>query len=390
MLYYIIYMAKRKYNILYSCKDSTKGLWDFTRNKNKAIMVNNSSIFAEMERYMKFIHCADIHLDSNLETNFDKAVAATRRNELLMTFVDMVKFAIKAEIKGIIIAGDLFDSEYVSVRTREVIINCIEKNPQIDFLYLRGNHDEASFLNSQNGFANLKLLGEDDEGFRYDNVFISGSLKHNFNENDFNIVVLHGELKSFGNLAGRNADYYAMGHIHRHMVGRIDSRSEYCYSGCLEARGFDECTKTGFVILDINSNTVKKEFVRFGRRNAHCISVTAPKAAGTVELVELIEKALVDISQKDMVKVVLEGDTITEFNADFSYIEQHFKEKYFAFRIEDQTSLQVDLESIKSETSLKGAFVRMVLQSSEDEELKKEIVRCGLEVMAGEVTKKWL
>ena len=43
---------------------------------------------------MKFIHCADLHLDSKLESNMSREQAAERRNEILLTFKRIVDFAV--------------------------------------------------------------------------------------------------------------------------------------------------------------------------------------------------------------------------------------------------------------------------------------------------------
>ena len=40
-------------------------------------------------------------------------------------------------------------------------------------------------------------------------------------------------------------------------MDKMDSRGIYCYPGCLEGRGFDECEQKGFVVLDIDMDTLK-------------------------------------------------------------------------------------------------------------------------------------
>ena len=42
---------------------------------------------------MKIIHCADLHLDSKMESNLDREAASMRRDELLDTFERMVTYA---------------------------------------------------------------------------------------------------------------------------------------------------------------------------------------------------------------------------------------------------------------------------------------------------------
>ena len=67
---------------------------------------------------MKIIHCADVHLDSKMLKHLTKEQAKERKNEILNTFGQMVKYASKNDVSAIIIAGDLFDTSMISVTTR--------------------------------------------------------------------------------------------------------------------------------------------------------------------------------------------------------------------------------------------------------------------------------
>ena len=90
---------------------------------------------------MKIIHCADLHLDSKMESNLDREAASMRRDELLDTFERMVAYAVQQEVRVIIIAGDLFDKPNVRKVARNRVLDQIRNHPQIDFCYIRGNHD---------------------------------------------------------------------------------------------------------------------------------------------------------------------------------------------------------------------------------------------------------
>ena len=52
-------------------------------------------------------------------------------------------------------------------------------------------------------------------------------------------------------------------------------RDRYCYSGCLEGRGFDECGQKGFVVLDIDDEklTAGFSFVPFAYRSLYTLYV---------------------------------------------------------------------------------------------------------------------
>ena len=95
---------------------------------------------------MKIIHCADLHLDSKMTTNLSKEQAKERKNEILRTFTRMVDYAKKNTVKAILIAGDMFDTRNVSAMVRNTVRDVIIQSPEIDFLYLKGNHDNDNFL----------------------------------------------------------------------------------------------------------------------------------------------------------------------------------------------------------------------------------------------------
>ena len=63
---------------------------------------------------MKIIHCADLHLDSQMTANLTKEQARERKREIIRTFTRMVEYAEKTGVRLIMISGDLFDTRNVS------------------------------------------------------------------------------------------------------------------------------------------------------------------------------------------------------------------------------------------------------------------------------------
>ena len=88
---------------------------------------------------MKLIHCADLHLDSPMESNLTAAKARERKNEILSTFSDLVDLADRGGADAILIAGDLFDSTRTSRKTERYVLDLISSHPDLFFFYLAGN-----------------------------------------------------------------------------------------------------------------------------------------------------------------------------------------------------------------------------------------------------------
>ncbi|SHJ33129.1 metallophosphoesterase family protein [Parasporobacterium paucivorans] len=356
---------------------------------------------------MKIIHCGDLHLDSVMKTNLTAEQARERKNEILLTFEKMIEFAKNNEISVIMIAGDLFDTKNISIKTRNVVIACIEKNPQIDFLYLRGNHDAENFLN---GFEetpeNLKLFSEIWTSFRYDNIVITGVELNGGNSNavydslvlnrsDTNIVMMHGqesrysgkdrtEVINLGALKNKNIDYLALGHIHSYKLAPLDQRGMYCYCGCLEGRGYDETGRKGFVLLDTGSGALKSEFIPFSRRVIYEISVDVSGMETTNEAAEAIERETAATPKESLVKVVLNGKVSVESERNINYLKKKFSDVFYSFKIYDQTGYAIYIEDYRYDASLKGEFIRLVLDKNYPEQMQKEIIEAGLKSLAGE------
>ena len=92
----------------------------------------------------KIIHCADLHLDSPMETHMTEEQASIRNTEIIHTFLRLTEYAAKNDVRAVIIAGDMFDGERIKIRTVDEILDAIRRTPNVDYLYLAGNHDGAT------------------------------------------------------------------------------------------------------------------------------------------------------------------------------------------------------------------------------------------------------
>ncbi|MBQ4069674.1 MAG: metallophosphoesterase family protein [Lachnospiraceae bacterium] len=360
---------------------------------------------------MKIIHVADLHLDSKMTANLDNIKAKERRNELLITFNNMISYAVKNNIQAIIIAGDLFDTKNVSMAAKNVVRQAIENNSGIDFYYLKGNHDAESFLAQLDPIPdNLKLFSGDWTSYDLEEDIVltgveldknnSNSIYNSLvlNMDKFNIVTLHGqesehqkkdkaETINIGELRNKGIDYLALGHIHTYKKATLDARGIYCYPGCLEGRGFDECGEHGFVVIDIENKRCQTTFVPFACRNLYTVDVDVTGSMSTVDIAEKIRGLLdkKDYSPSGLLKLVLCGEIDVECEKDVDFLSKRFESGYYFLKIYDETKLKVDYNQFALDESLKGEFVRTVMSSADlTDEDKATIVRYGIQALAGE------
>ena len=111
---------------------------------------------------MKLIHCADLHLDSPMGTHMTMQQASARNTQIMDSFLRLTDFARENGVRAVIIAGDLFDGTRVRSRTVDEILAAMERTPEVDYLYLPGNHDGAARAFSDRVLPeNLQKAGRD-------------------------------------------------------------------------------------------------------------------------------------------------------------------------------------------------------------------------------------
>lgn len=349
---------------------------------------------------MKLIHCADLHLDSPMESNLPAAKARERKNEILSTFSELVELADRANAHAILIAGDLFDSTRTSRKTEQYVMDLIAAHPDLYFFYLAGNHDSGNRLT---GMAdkpqNLLTFGDGWTPYDFDGVYIVGS-EHPAPElldlpaDRVNIVMLHGQAREGGVAEGdvipfrryqnKNIDYMALGHLHAYREAKLDDRGIACYSGCLEGRGFDECGQKGYVLIEVENGKLTHTFIPLARRQLHEVECNVTGVTSQFDLESRILTATAGIPQKDLVKVVLTGSYSAELLLDPERTAKALSDKFYFAKLKNKTRIEIRPEDYAHDVSLKGEFVRRVMATDLPEEEKERIIACGFRALCGE------
>jgi len=354
---------------------------------------------------VRLIHCADIHLDATMESRLPLEKARLRRQEVLHSFLQLFDIAKEQKADVILVAGDLFDSDYIAPQTVEAVISAAESHPQIDLLYLGGNHDRFSkeLFRQRPLPKNLKNFSRRWQSYSYGDVVITGVEMEEGNasvfydslfldDNKVNIVTLHGqtgsskglELIDLKALSGRGIDYLALGHVHQGQEVPFDQRGKAVYSGSLEGRGFDEPGVKGFVVVDIEGKTVSYEFVPFAKRQVRILSADITSCHSLTDLKKVIEETVKDIPKEDMVRVELVGFADETLSRDDSYFEEELQRHFFWGEIKDSSRLKIDYSEYQNDISLKGEFVRLLQMEDFSPEEKNQILQYGLKALRGE------
>ncbi len=371
---------------------------------------------------IKILHCADLHLDSPIRHR-DLEKSRLRREELKSTFSSLVAYIRTAGIDICLIAGDLFDSEYVTGSTVELVRRELASVPSCRFVIAPGNHDpfcdggvysSVDFSDNVYIFKSQKLecfsfpeLGADVYGYAF--------VKSTMDENPFagkrpahperiNLLCAHGDTSSpissycpitREDILSGGFDYVALGHIHTSPGIKKERGTWYGYSGCLEGRDFGEPGHHGAMVAAIEKEyglcSVKVSGVRFSRRRYETCSVDLGGSADAYEADERIASVIRDrgYGGDTVLRIRLIGDVSPELEIDVEHIIRRFGGLVFELEVKDETVPIYDADYLSGDPSVRGEFYRKLLPllrdgSSDERRTATEALRMGLAALRGE------
>ena len=231
---------------------------------------------------LKFLHCGDIHLDTPF-AGLPSDKSEERRRELRASFMRLMEFVRERQIDYVLISGDLFETDFATGTTAEIIIREFRNTPNTRFIIAPGRADnyadnplyctsrlpENCYVFSSDGLCRFDF--EEDRVTIYGWAFVNKSLtvsplidRHVDDSTKINIVCgycdLDGEIDSdtcpvsSSDIKKFGADYYAFGSRH----GKTDFIKKggiMCsYSGALNCIGFDDVGLGGVKLLNVDYN----------------------------------------------------------------------------------------------------------------------------------------
>ena len=364
---------------------------------------------------VKVLHCADLHFDTPFK-ELSKEVSDTSKNELLEVFKNIIDLAIDENIEVLLIAGDVFDNLTVNKNTLFFISDQIRRIKNIKVFISPGNHDpynEKSFYNMINWPENVYIFKGDMEfkEVKELNLIVWGAGFRNNYENEtllrgvsvdsdkINIMILHGEIAStnskneynpiyINDIYNSNIDYIALGHRHKFSGILKEGMTTYAYSGCPQGRGFDESGEKGVIIGEVYRGGTDLRFFPVCKRKyvTKEINIT-----GTNSYDEVIFKILSDLSNeeinKNFYKIILKGELKEHFNLKENLLIEKLKNKFYYIKIINDTSIEINLEELSKDYSIKGKFIAKILEklkdaSDDDKEILKLALKIGIQCLS--------
>lgn len=232
---------------------------------------------------MRFLHAADLHLDSPLRglDRYEGAPVEDVRGATRRAFDNLISTALREHVDLVVIGGDLYDGDWPDHNTGLFFVKGVTQLAEegIPVAIVRGNHDAASKLTKSLRLPrNVHLLNEaKPETVVFDQIGIAvhgqsfvtsavlddlASIYPSSIPDFFNIGLLHTSLNgrpghdnyaptTLDVLRGKGYDYWALGHIH---AAEIVHREPWVvYPGNTQGRHIRESGAKGCSLVSVEN-----------------------------------------------------------------------------------------------------------------------------------------
>lgn len=324
---------------------------------------------------IKFMHAADLHLDSAFHA-LPPEKARQRRAEQRALLEEMVARCNAAQCDLLLLAGDLFDSDFVYRETVEALTEAL-RDCSAQVFISPGNHDFYTggcpyqtavwpenvhiFRKAEIEAVPLPALGATVYGTAFTGREMRPLLS-GFRVADAqtqNIMVLHGDLEQADSryapltrqeIAQSGLDYLALGHVHRRSEAQRAGKTLYAYSGCPMGRGFDELGEKGVLLGTLEGSSCTVEFLPLSARKYEILTVEA----GT-DALAAIAAALPPDTARDCYRIVLSGEAEA---VDVAALTAALRDRFFSLTVLDRTQEKRNCWDGMEEDTLRGLFLR--------------------------------
>lgn len=391
---------------------------------------------------IKFIHCADLHLDSPFQglTTKEPSLADRFKHATNEAFVKIIDLCLAEKVDFLTIGGDTFDGADRSLCAQILLRDQFERlhKANIPVIIVTGNHDPLSDWLTEIRFPkNVHLLAGDKVekvpikkdgnvittihgiSYKVSDVKENLSLKFQAKEKDvFSIGLLHANVGArkehapyspctINDLRAGNMDLWLLGHIHTPEV--ICKDPFILYPGNIQGRHINEDGPRGCYFIKVDSNyKISYEFrpvqnILWKQKEINIKEITT-----SLELVDLLsEKCEEELSNltKDEKGIVIRWKltgssslyhelTMTDKTEETKEIlvERFFNQTPFIFPESIRLLIKPDkkTEDFVNQENFIGDFLRLAGQVKNDEQMKKELLEMLNQPLSNRAIKKYL
>ncbi|MBU5451466.1 DNA repair exonuclease [Acetivibrio sp. MSJd-27] len=366
---------------------------------------------------IKLIHFADLHLNAPLSSRVGWDTANKLRENKFKVIDRIVALANDKQADMILIAGDLFDDSFTDEKTFRFLEDRFSKTNASIFIVC-GNHDCLSksrfydngsswknthIFNAEMGKVSLPALNCDVYGQSFSGEVVRESMLKGFradNPETLNLMVMHGDLHCQSDynpirtedIAASGLDYLALGHIHNEKQMKREGRTYYGYSGIPQPHSFKDSSAPSVNYIELSKQEFHVEYIDVSEFRFYRLRVSVSECLTSYDIQRAILHAAESYDkEKNLFEITMEGELPEGFYVDIRQMEEELSDSFLHLELRNETRLAVNFDALKREQTLRGAFVRLVM---EDETLtdkeKREIMECGIHAVNPLVSKEGL
>lgn len=377
----------------------------------------------------KFIHAADIHLDSPLRglACYESAPSESIRNASRRALENLVDLAIEESVAFVLLAGDLYDGDWKDYSTGIFLCKQMGRlgRENIPVFSVAGNHDAANRMtnalatpSNMTVFSSKKVqteridsLGVVIHGRSFGNQHESANLTIDFEKAEkgkFNIGLLHTSLDgreghadyapcSVGDLSAKGYQYWALGHVHKQEI--VSEDPFIVFPGCLQGRHIKETGPKGCMLVSVEEGAVTElkkiplDVIRWV-----CSEIDLSDVDEMQDLLRLVGQAIkeeLDAANDRPIAMRIRFYGATKVTDMLSVYPERFMQQIKALgaeiagdelwveRVENETTGKINFESILADESGMGNLLKDILAETTDlDEID------GLKEMLGDLREK--
>lgn len=305
---------------------------------------------------VRFIHTADLHLDSPfLGLKHLPAELFTRLQEsTFAAFTKVVDVAIEKKVDFVVIVGDLYDGEDRSIKAQSRLRNQLERLKEHDIAAFisYGNHDHLagdwlmlelpenvhSFTDKVEVIPYTTKSGVNVHlyGFSYPQRHVWTRKIEQYereNDADFHIALLHGQYEGGSTLHQRYApftindllqkkmDYWALGHVHQKEILHKDPH--VVYPGNIQGRHRKETGRKGCYVVNLSEHDqTELEFIETADIHWTNLTIEAKERMSFTDFYTLCAKSIANEQ-----KVVGQGQMVELTIKNVHYLSKELRKK---------------------------------------------------------------
>ncbi len=370
---------------------------------------------------VKFVHAADLHLDSPMKglERYDGAPVKLLQGATRRAFERVIDVCLEEEVDFLLLAGDLFDGDWKDMNTGLFAIKQLARLGDIPVCLVRGNHDATSQITRRLSWpSNVKEFDSSApetlilptvpvaiHGQSFARRDVKENLAVHFPQaipDHLNIGLLHTSLTGspdhytyapakVDELLSKKYDYWALGHIHQRR--EVRTHPFIIFPGNTQGRSLREAGAKGCMLVTALSKEITDmTFVPTDVARWYQSKITLGEAHDFEGLYREAQQAFHECKEDAgnrlaAVRMVITGSTPLhrrlqrrlereEVVAEIQSRANDLDDEIWVESVQFQTRPPVDVEKLRKGKDLIGDLLRLVTEIRSDPDDQEELFAC--------------